>query len=196
MGTAACWRVTEPLPPWRPLLRGAREREGRSPAARWLQLATVAPDGTPRVRTLVFRGWAGPAALDLLTDSRSAKNGELLHQSAVELCWLLPRARSQFRLRGALQNLEPELLQGERERHWQQLTPGGRALWGWPEPGAPLDRLAPFPAELADDTPMPACFALLRIAISQVELLELTAAPHRRCRWRADQQWAEQPLNP
>jgi pyridoxamine 5'-phosphate oxidase len=26
----------EPLPPWRPLLRSAREREGRSPQARWL----------------------------------------------------------------------------------------------------------------------------------------------------------------
>ncbi|QNI71487.1 hypothetical protein CyaNS01_02370 [Cyanobium sp. NS01] len=33
------------LPPWRPLLRAAREREGRSPAARWLQLATAAAAG-------------------------------------------------------------------------------------------------------------------------------------------------------
>lgn len=188
--------MKESLPPWRPLLRGAREREGRSPAARWLQLATVAPDGTPRVRTLVFRGWAGPATLDLLTDDRSEKLADLRHQPAVELCWLLPRARSQFRLRGVVLSLAPELLQGERERHWQQLTPGGRALWGWPRPGAPLDRLASFPLELGDDTPMPACFALLRIAINQVELLELTAAPHRRRRWRADQQWAEQALNP
>ncbi|MGL6134866.1 MAG: pyridoxamine 5'-phosphate oxidase, partial [Prochlorococcaceae cyanobacterium] len=65
------------LPPWRGLLKGARHREGRSPLARWLQLATVASDGSPRVRTLVFRGWGGPAALDLLTDGRSAKPAEL-----------------------------------------------------------------------------------------------------------------------
>jgi pyridoxamine 5'-phosphate oxidase len=188
--------MNESLPPWRPLLRGAREREGRSPAARWLQLATVAADGTPRLRTLVFRGWAGPATLDLLTDARSAKPAELAHQPAVELCWLLPRARSQFRLRGALQTLEPERLQRERERHWRQLTPAARVLWSWPQPGAPFDPQASFPSELADGTPMPGCFALLRIAISQVELLELTAAPHRRRRWCADQQWAEQPLNP
>ena len=82
---------SEPLPPWRPLLRGAREREGRSPMGRWLQLATVAPDGSPRVRTLVFRGWGGPAALDLLTDGRSAKPAELGHQPQVELLWLLPK---------------------------------------------------------------------------------------------------------
>ena len=188
--------MTDPLPPWRPLLRGAREREGRSPAARWLQLATVAADGTPRVRTLVFRGWAGPAWLDLLTDGRSQKPSELLHQPAVELCWLLPRARSQFRLRGTLLSLDAAESQRERSRHWQQLTPGGRALWGWPQPGAPLDREAPFPAELPDDTPLPDWFVLLRVAITQVELLELSAAPHRRRQWRADQQWSERNLNP
>ena len=120
------------LPPWRALLRGAREREGRAPQARWLQLASVAADGTPRVRTLVFRGWAGPAALDLLTDARSAKPAELALQPAVELCWLLPRARAQFRLRGLLQQLPAELELQERQRHWQALTPGGRAVWGWP----------------------------------------------------------------
>jgi hypothetical protein len=60
----------EPLPPWRPLLRSARELEARSPQARWLQLATVAADGSPRVHTLVFRGWAGSTALDGLTDGR------------------------------------------------------------------------------------------------------------------------------
>ena len=47
--------IPDPLPPWRALLRGAREREGRAPQARWLQLASVAADGTPRVRTLVSR---------------------------------------------------------------------------------------------------------------------------------------------
>ena len=188
--------MDDPLPPWRPLLRAAREREGRSPAARWLQLATVALDGTPRVRTLVCRGWAGPAELDLLTDRRSEKTRELQQQPALELCWLLPRARSQFRLRGRLLTLTAEPLLRERQRHWRQLTPGGRALWGWPLPGAPLDRSAPWPEALPDDAPLPDCFALLRIAIAQVELLELVGSPHRRRRWCADQQWSEQELNP
>lgn len=185
----------ESLPPWRPLLRGAREREGRSPSARWLQLATVAADGTPRVRTLVFRGWAGPACLDLLTDRRSAKPAELTHQPAVELCWLLPKARSQFRLRGAVIELEVEQLQREREQHWQRLTPAGRALWGWPEPGQPFEAGAAFPRELGDNIPIPPHFQLLRIALKQVELLELTGHPHRR-RWRDGDGWQEQRLNP
>ena len=151
------------LPPWRPLLRGARQREGRSPQARWLQLATLGTDGAPRVRTLVFRGWGGPAQLDLLTDRRSSKSEELKAEPRVELCWLLP---------------------------------GARSLWGWPEPGAHLDAGATFPAEVADGTPLPDCFELVRIAIDQVELLELTGHPHQRRRWRADQGWSEERLNP
>jgi len=184
------------LPPWRQLLRAARGREGRSPAARWLQLATVAADGTPRLRTLVFRGWGGPAALDLLTDGRSAKPAELRHQPAVELCWLLPRARSQFRLRGELLPLAADQLVRERRRHWQALTPAGRALWGWPEPGAPFASAGPWPEALADDLPPPQTFLLLRIALHQVELLELGAHPHRRLRWQAADGWREQRLNP
>ncbi|MFM7312739.1 MAG: pyridoxamine 5'-phosphate oxidase family protein, partial [Cyanobium sp.] len=125
----------EGLPPWRSLLRGARQREGRSPSGRWLQLATVATDGTPRVRTLVFRGWAAPAALDLLTDRRSAKSRELEALAVVEICWLLPKARCQFRLRGHRLALPPEIEKREMRRHWRQLTPSGRAPWSWPPPG-------------------------------------------------------------
>ena len=184
------------LPPWRPLLRGAREREGRSPMARWLQLASVAPDGTPRVRTLVFRGWADGACLDLLTDGRSAKAAELAAESAVELCWLLPRARCQFRLRGRRLSLPAELEARERQRHWRQLTPTGRSLWGWPPPGQPLDRSAAFPSELDEQQPLPEAFELLRIELSRVELLELGPHPHQRRRWCADTGWREEALNP
>ncbi|MFM7085741.1 MAG: pyridoxamine 5'-phosphate oxidase family protein [Cyanobium sp.] len=187
---------SDSLPPWRPLLQGARAREGRSPQARWLQLASVATDGTPRVRTLVFRGWAGPAVLDLLSDGRSAKASELARQPAVELCWLLPRARCQFRLRGSLQRLPPAEELQERQRHWQALTPGGRALWGWPAPGENLERQAPFPEQLPDDTPLPEHLLLLRIQLSQVEQLELIGHPHRRRRWRAASDWQEESLNP
>ena len=177
-------------------MRGARQREGRAPAARWLQLASVAADGTPRVRTLVFRGWASSAALDLLTDGRSAKASELAAQPAVEICWLLPRARAQFRLRGRQQNLPAALAGSERERHWRSLTAAGRAVWGWPAPGLPLQSNAPFPAELPDETPLPANLQLLRIALEQVELLELGPQPHRRRRWRLSTGWREEPLNP
>jgi pyridoxamine 5'-phosphate oxidase len=43
---------------------------------------------------------------------------------------------------------------------------------------------------------MPECFILLRIALEQVELLELSGHPHQRRRWRLDDSWREQRLNP
>ncbi len=186
----------EPLPPWRALVRGALERQGRSPQARWLQLASVAADGTPRVRTLVFRCWAGARCLDLLTDRRSAKSGELVGSAPLELCWVLPRARSQFRLRGHRLPLDGDDEERSLTFHWQALTPRGRALWGWPAPGQALLPEGPFPRELGEDAPRPAHFELLRVRLQRVELLELTGHPHRRRCWRADNGWQEEPLNP
>jgi pyridoxamine 5'-phosphate oxidase len=84
----------------------------------------------------------------------------------------------------------------ERQRHWDRLNPAGRALWGWPEPGATFNTAAAFPAELADDIPLPEHFQLLRIAIEQVELLELRDHPHQRRRWRRDGGWNKERLNP
>jgi pyridoxamine 5'-phosphate oxidase len=148
------------------------------------------------VRTLVFRGWADGATLDLLTDGRSSKPAELHHQPAVELCWLLRRARCQFRLRGVVMGLPAALELEERQRHWRGLSAAGRALWGWPPPGLPLQEGAGFPAALAEATPLPPHFQLLRIALEQVELLELVGHPHRRRRWRRQQHWMEELLNP
>ena len=151
------------LPPWRPLLRGAREREGRQPQARWLQLATVAADDTPRIRTLVFRGWAEAAALDLLTDGRSAKVAELNQQPAVELGWLLPKARCQFRLRGSLLTLPAAEVSRETQRHWQALSPEGRASGAGPSrapPSRPGRRSRPNSRMICPSPSISNCYGL------------------------------------
>lgn len=185
-----------PLPPWRPLLRGARQREGRAPGASWLQLASVAADGTPRVRTLVFRGWSDEGDLELLTDARSEKPGELSAQGQVELCWLFRKAREQFRLRGIAQLLsagdDPEALNA----HWQRLAPAGRSVWAWPHPGEPFEAAGPWPDSIADGEPPPPHLLLIRIQIQRVEQLDLKAHPHRRCCWERGDDWIERRLNP
>ena len=180
------------LPPWRQRLRGALKREGRQVSARWLQLATVAADGTPRVRTLVFRGWSGAAQLELYTDGRSSKTAELTHQSQVELCWLLSKAKQQYRLRGTAVQVAAAADQSQ----WRSLSPSGRALWGWPHPGQPFQSEAPFHQELPEDAPIPQHFIVVQISIQQVELLDLSYHPHQRLRWRLADGWREQRLNP
>ena len=183
---------SQSLPPWRVRLRGAREREGRQPTSRWLQLATVGLDGTPRVRTLVFRGWQGSDRLELYTDARSEKFEELLQQPRVEVCWLLTKAKQQYRLRGTWLPQE-QTIHAER---WTTLSPRGRALWGWPAPGQPLERDAAFPSELDDSTDCPQHFVVLQLQINRAELLDLSRHPHQRIRWSRDDDWQEHPLNP
>ncbi|MEB3158470.1 MAG: pyridoxamine 5'-phosphate oxidase family protein [Synechococcus sp.] len=187
---------TSLLPPWRPLLKAAQHKEGRSPMSRWLQLATVTAEGCPRVRTLVFRGWRDGFTLELLTDRRSAKSEELSQDPRVEVCWLLPKARCQFRFRGQALRLTPELQQRLEQKHWERLHPEGRALWGWPPPGQALSLDSDFPLTIPDGAPTPSCFQLISLEIDRVDLLELTDTPHRRRCWSAENGWQEIALNP
>ena len=188
-------RYGDNLPPWRQLIRGARERERRGTWSRWLQLASVACDGTPRVRTLVFRGWSGPAQLDLLSDARTEKITELQQTPYTELCWLLPKARCQFRLRGRV-SLSSDDDDIRRQDHWRDLSASGKALWAWPDPGTSLSNNALWPISLPNTTAMPLHFVLIRIDISQVDLLNLSVRPHHRKRWRQQHGWIVEDLNP
>ena len=184
------------LPPWRPLLQAARQREKKASEARWLQLATVACDGTPRVRTLVFRNWIRGHELDLFSDQRSDKFDELSHHPEVELCWMLMKARQQFRLRGCVKLFTGDAEYDFRRESWLQLSPQGRSVWAWPSPGDPLQSDADFPEFVNDEVPMPNHFIVLRVMISQVEMLNLKPHPHQRIRWSEENNWQEQSLNP
>jgi pyridoxamine 5'-phosphate oxidase len=188
--------VNRALPPWRPLLRAARQREGRAPGAGWLQLATVSAEGCPRVRTLVFRGWSAQGELELLTDTRSEKPSDLLHQPRVELCWLFRKTREQFRLRGLARIIDGEQDREALEQHWQRLTPRGRAVWGWPQPGEGFNPEGPWPEQIPDGAPKPEVLALIRVQLERVEQLDLKPHPHLRRCWLRDQGWLEQHLNP
>ena len=185
------------FPAWRQLLQGARKREGRDPSKRWLQLATVAADGTPRVRTIVFRGWAGHAELDLYSDDRSSKADQLRHQPKAELCWLLPKARHQYRLRGTIRMLSPASAAPACQTAWESMSAGGRALWFWPSPGDPLrdERESDFPLQVEPNRDLPPHFLILRLDIDQVELLDLSRNPHRRLRWIRQDGWQETRIN-
>ena len=59
------------MPPWLPQLVSAQRKESRFNSSRWVQLATIGLDNTPRVRTVVFRGWSESYEMKLFTDKRS-----------------------------------------------------------------------------------------------------------------------------
>ena len=59
-------------PPWHAAIARALERGSSTPTSRYLQLATVRPDGRPAVRSVVFRGWFGSGDADEEEEERAA----------------------------------------------------------------------------------------------------------------------------
>jgi len=184
------------IPAWRQVLSAAQAKEKNSISKNWVQLATTATDGSPRVRTVVFRGWHGASELDLVTDRRSEKSLEIQENPRIEICWLLPKAKSQFRFRGINTFLTAEREKKAVQQHWQKLSAKAKASWFWPAPGLSLNSKSNFPLQVPEETPPPDNFELIRVNCEMVELLELAGTPHRRFCWKAENGWLKEAINP
>ena len=49
----------------------AQRKESKIDSSSWIQLANIGIDTTPRVRTVVFRGWSESYEMEIYTDKRS-----------------------------------------------------------------------------------------------------------------------------
>ena len=119
------------MPPWLQQISSYQNKESKLYSSRWIQLATVSPNNTPRVRTVVFRGWSDIYEMKILTDKRSQKYNELETNNNVEICWLFPKSRCQFRFRGKSINV----MENETVDHWENLDDKAKLMWNWPTPG-------------------------------------------------------------
>jgi PPOX class probable FMN-dependent enzyme len=184
--------------PWRAELLRALHRNRAAPEARYLQFATVRPDGRPANRTVVFRGFEPDSdRLCVVSDARSAKFADLHHRAYGAIAWYFPKTREQFRLAGPLTWFDARSEdQSQRQRAWQALSDAARAQFLWPKPGEPRadDRcfdVAP------DPTVTPATFVLLQLDPEEVEHLELRGAPQDRRLYRfRDGRWLCDAVNP
>lgn len=180
------------MPPWLSQIRTAQRKESKYGISRWVQLATIGVDSNPRVRTVVFRGWSQSYEMEIYTDKRSQKYFELDLNNNVEICWLFSRSKCQFRLRGT-STLE---LGKDNKRHWDQLSHSSKSLWSWPRPG---DHFIVDKKKDLSDLNMDAVsdnFALLKIAITQVDQLLIQKPIHMRRRWIRKNDWIEERINP
>ena len=55
-----------------------QRRDSKFNSSKWVQLSTIGLDKTPRVRTVVFRGWSESYEIEIYTDKRSQKYHELV----------------------------------------------------------------------------------------------------------------------
>ncbi|MCU0526633.1 MAG: pyridoxamine 5'-phosphate oxidase family protein [Elainella sp. Prado103] len=192
------------LPPWRSPLARALHRNRSLAYARYLQLATVTPDGRPTNRTIVFRGFLeSTGQLKFITDDRSEKVTHLHTNPWGEACWYFPKTREQFRLLGQLilisadSALSPPLQQA-RQQQWQELSDAARLQFAWPQPRQPRTSASQFNPPPPDPIVPVANFCLLLLDPTQVDHLELRGDPQNRYLYRlADAgAWEMQAVNP
>ena len=192
------------LPPWRQSLARALHRHRNQPQSRYLQLATVTPQGFPTNRTVVFRGfWQETNQFKFITDARSEKVSHLKACPYAEACWYFEKTREQFRISGKVvlinADQSSERLLKARQQSWQTISDNARSQFAWPEPGQPRSDNPPeeFALDLSPTIPL-ANFCLMLLLPERVDHLSLTGNPHER--WlhqlQNDQSWQAQRLNP
>ena len=176
------------LPEWRLAIKSSKNKEGKSFSKRWIQIATTSEDNLPRLRTVVFRGWSDAHSMLIYTDRRSEKINDINNNKNVELLWLFPKSKSQYRLKGEADEIK------ENTKFWDNLSENSKATWYWPNPGGKLSQKSDY------DTPKklerPKTFTVLEVKINYVELLKLEKPIHKRYSWSKDKEWRRIELNP
>lgn len=184
-------------PAWHERLKKSIAKNKRDAHNRYFQLATIAADGTPRVRMVVFRGFSDDGlSLSIITDTRSQKMSELRSCSSVEIGWYFTHTREQYRFRcdtkicAAADDAQDSL--DKRERVWSALSEAAKEQFFWKKPGAPKgDGEAPDVTTTPPDT-----FAVIVFEPRSVDHLVLAKQQTRTRSELGDAGWSEQALNP
>ena len=180
------------MPPWLSQLRSFHRKESKFDYSRWLQLATIGIDNKPRVRTVVFRGWSKSYEMEIFTDKRSQKYHELNLNNNLEICWLFPRSKCQFRLRGtSIMALDKYSL-----LHWEKLSEQSKLMWSWPTPGNHFSVEQTNNCSVTSNKELSNNFTVLKIDINHVDQLLLRKPVHVRKRWIRSNDWKEEIINP
>lgn len=176
-------------PAWRADLARNLDAHAGDPAARWVQLATIRPDGGPAVRTVVYRGDFHDEGLVFTTDARAGKVAHIAHEPRVEVCWYFREAREQLRVAGKMEAVVADTAdaarQARRAEVWAGLSDEVRRGFGGGAPGRPIESGASGgegagPGDGAGKGGPPETFALLVLWPEQVDHVTLAVEPHRR----------------
>lgn len=163
--------------PWLGLWRAALTRNKRE---RYVQVATVSPDGLPQVRTVVLRGTANAGEPYFYTDTRSQKAAALAEHPLAELHVYWSKTKEQFRVRGTVTFTvqQDNDWQARRRELWHAQREQARQLLLGAPPSTPLEQLdSDLEQHYASlDTSQkepPNTFALVAITPSWVDYLKL-----------------------
>lgn len=196
--------MSDYLAPWRSHIARALHCNRAKPESKYVQLATITPEGLPTNRTVVFRGFlAQTNQLQFITDTRSDKFNHLQQQSWSEICWYFTKTREQFRFAGnctlvTSQCKDTDLLTA-RKTMWQNISDAARIQFTWANPGkirqnSPEDcnSSLSLPTQPLDN------FCLVLLTPQKVDHLQLKGEPQNRYLYtlQSDFTWEVKEINP
>ncbi|NEO25499.1 MAG: pyridoxamine 5'-phosphate oxidase [Kamptonema sp. SIO4C4] len=192
------------MAPWRSQLARALHKSRNLRESRYFQLATVTPEGYPKNRTVVFRGFLENSnQIKIITDCRSEKIEQIQANHWGEICWYFSKTREQFRIAGQCRlvgNSCPDTyLQNERIQTWQNISDAARMQFAWPTPKATREEdTAQFASPPPDPQHPLETFILLLLNPQQVDYLTLRGNPQNRTIYRltGEEGWEIQEVNP
>lgn len=129
---------------WQSRIQRSIAKSRKVRGGNFVQIATVDPEGRPRCRTVVFRGFLsaearGEDALRMITDLRSEKVHQVASSPACEMVWWFGKTSEQYRIAGELQlvgaDYPPGELQAARRQQWGNLSDKAREQFYWTCPG-------------------------------------------------------------
>ena len=188
---------------WRSHLSHAIHRNRAKPYSKYVQLATINPEGLPTNRTVVFRGFLEPTnQLQFIIDTRSEKFIHIQQKPYGEICWYFTKTREQFRIAGNLilvtsEHEDSELLKARRIM-WQNISDSARLQFAWANPGE-VRQSTPeaFNPEPPSETQPLDNFCLLLLEPQKVDHLELRGDPQNRYLYTlSDRTWEVKEINP
>lgn len=195
--------MSDHLAPWRSHIAHALHRNRAKPYSKYVQLATINPEGLPTNRTVVFRGFLEPTnQLQFIIDTRSNKFVHIQKQPWGEVCWYFTKTREQFRIAGNLtlvtsQDSNSDLLKA-RETMWQNISDSARLQFAWANPGEVRESTPEaFNSEPPSVTQPLANFCLLLLEPQKIDHLELRGDPQNRYLYTlSDNTWEVKEINP
>ena len=143
---------------------------------RTVSVATIGHDGTPQVRTMMFRGFDPDAmTLDLYTDYRSTKVRGLEKSPDIQILMYDPNSQTQMRVSGTAElHCEDDVA----SVLWSNLPEYGRGDYLSRQP--PGEQIAHPGDSWEDKTLGGRNFTVLRVSILSIDWLHLSGQGHRR----------------
>lgn len=192
------------LAPWRSYLSHALHRNRAKPYSKYVQLATINPEGLPTNRTVVFRGFLESTnQLQFIIDTRSEKFIHIQQKPWGEICWYFTKTREQFRLAGNLilvtsEHEDSKLLKARRIM-WQNISDSARLQFAWANPREVRESTSEAfnPKPPSEEQPLDN-FCLLLLEPQKVDHLELRGEPQNRYLYilNLDDTWQVKEINP